>query len=248
MKRQQYNLGFITDDVIFNHVKQTVKLYTTSIDLKKFNHNLIDPIKLTFDAKVYGKSFEEIIEAECVRQIDKSNTNHIGYFHQNLFKHIGLGWNVPKTGFDIVNLDKHIYVELKNKHNTMNASSSQATYMAMQNQLLQDPKATCLLVEVIAKKSQNIIWEGSFRGKFFSHEQIRRVSIDKFYEMVFNDKYAFKKLCIALPNILDDVIKEEVNYGTIENNVYAELADLSVDTLKSLYILAFKSYEGFDNL
>ena len=114
MKRQQYNLGFITDDVIFNHVKQTVKLYTTSIDLKKFNHNLIDPIKLTFDAKVYGKSFEEIIEAECVRQIDKSNTNHIGYFHQNLFKHIGSGWNVPKTGFDIVNLDKHIYVELKN--------------------------------------------------------------------------------------------------------------------------------------
>ena len=245
---RNYKLGFIADEVIFKHVKETVKLYTTSIDLNKFNHTLIDPIKLTFDAKVYGKSFEQIIESECIRQIDKSNTNHIGYFHQNLFKLIGRGWSVPRTGFDIVNQKKRIYVELKNKHNTMNASSAQATYMAMQNQLLQDPQSTCFLVEVIAKKSQNIKWEGSFRGKFLSHERIRRVSIDKFYELVFNDKYAFKKLCMALPLILDDVIKEEANYGTIENSVYSELSDLSVDTLKSLYMLAFKTYEGFDNI
>jgi hypothetical protein len=53
---------------------------------------------------------------------------------------------------------------------------------------------------------------------------------------------------MALPLILDDVIKEEAHYGTIENKVYTELSALSVDTLKSLYMLAFKTYEGFDNL
>ncbi len=47
-----YNLGFISDQDIYEHVKNTVLKYKTFIDLKQFNHNVIDPIKLTFDAKV----------------------------------------------------------------------------------------------------------------------------------------------------------------------------------------------------
>lgn len=241
---RNYNLGFISDENIYAHVKETVLRYQRKIDLEQFNKNIIDPIKLTFDAKVYGKTFEEIIESECVRQIDKSNTNHIGYFHQNLFKIVGNGWDVPNSGFDIVNKRRKIYVEMKNKHNTMNASSSQATYMGMQQQLLKDPKASCYLVEVIAKKSQNIVWEGTFKGVFLSDKRIRRISIDKFYEIVFKDKYAFHKLCAALPMILDDVIKE-TNTGYIENTVYDELKKISPETLKSLYLLAFSTYEGF---
>jgi len=49
----KYNLGFISDEDLFNHVKETVEKYRFKIDLKKFNKNLIDPIKLTFDSKVY---------------------------------------------------------------------------------------------------------------------------------------------------------------------------------------------------
>lgn len=63
MARKKYNLGFIADKDIYNHVKQTVLRYQRSINLEQFNKNLIDPIKLTFDAKVYGKTFEEIIES-----------------------------------------------------------------------------------------------------------------------------------------------------------------------------------------
>ena len=128
---RDYQLGFISNENIFKHVKDTVKLYRTFIDLKSFNDNIIDPIKLTFDAKVYGKTFEEIIESECIRQIDKTNSNSIGYFHQNLFKYAGNGWEVPVTGFDVINEKQHIYAELKNKHNTMNSASSQKTYMKM---------------------------------------------------------------------------------------------------------------------
>ncbi len=97
-----YDLGFISDQDIFNHVKDTVLLYRRSINLREFNKNLVDPIKLTFDAKIYDKKIEEIIEAECIRQIDKSNTNHIGYFHQNLFRYIGGGWGMyPKRGLTL---------------------------------------------------------------------------------------------------------------------------------------------------
>lgn len=196
----KYNLGFISDDLIYHHVKETAQRYMTFIDLKQFNKNLIDPIKLTFDAKVYGKSFEELIESECVRQMDKTNTNHIGYFHQNLFRYAGDGWVVPEQGFDLVNEARKVYVEIKNKHNTMNAASSMATYMKMQDQLLKDSSSLCLLVEVIAKHSQNTIWKAKVRDQYYTNSSIRRVSIDKFYEIVFGDPLAFVKLCRALPN------------------------------------------------
>lgn len=247
MKHSKYNLGFISDEDIFEHVKNTVEKYRTKINLQQFNRNLIDPIKLTFDAKVYGESFEEVIEAECIRQIDKTNTNHIGYFHQNLFAKIGKGWSIPEKGFDVVNEQRKIYVEMKNKHNTLNASASQATYMLMQNQILKDPQSTCMLVEVIANKSQDIPWEGTFRGIHLKTPQIRRVSIDKFYNIVFNDHIAFLKLCKALPTILTDVITQ-THHGRIENSVYDELKELSIDTYKSLYLLAFSTYEGFDKM
>lgn len=241
----KYGLNFISDTDFFNHVKETVKKYRFQIDLKKFNKNLIDPIKLTFDSTVYNKQINNVIENEIIRQMDKSNTNHIGYFHQNIFKYIGEGWNVPKSGYDIVNLENNYYVEMKNKHNTMNSSSSQKTYMRMQNTLLNNPLATCMLVEVIAKSSQNIVWSISLDGSPVSNSKIRRLSIDKFYEMVTGERTAFKQLCEKLPIAINDVIAHiELNIET--NTVIAELERISPNILKSLYLLSFKKYEGFD--
>ena len=242
---KKYNLGFISNKDIFAHVKDTVGQYRKSINLDEFNANLIDPIKMTFDAKIYRKTFEEIIESECIRQMDKSNTNKIGYFHQNLFNYAGNGWEVPETGFDVVNEKLHIYVEMKNKHNTMNSSSSQKTYMKMQSKILEDDKATCMLVETIAKKSQKIKWAVTIDGKSYSHNRILRVSMDKFYEIVFGDKLAFAKLCKALPLILDDVISQS-DEATLKNSVCEQLKEKSAESLKSLYLLAFETYEGFD--
>ncbi|MGY6530354.1 MAG: Eco47II family restriction endonuclease [Cyanobacterium sp.] len=88
---------------IYNHTKETVEKYKFKIDLKTFNKNLIDLIKLTFDSKVYHRSIVDVIESEIIRQMDKSNTNHIGYFHQNIFQYIGNGWTVPKHGYDVIN-------------------------------------------------------------------------------------------------------------------------------------------------
>lgn len=238
-----YQLGFISNELIFSHVKETVLQYRRSISLKEFNHNIIDPIKLTFDANVYGKSIEEIVEAECIRQIDKSNTNHIGYFHQNLFKHIGQGWEVPEQGYDIINPERHIYVELKNKHNTMNSSSATRTYARMQDTILHDDQAVCMLVEVISKKSMDDKWVNNG----LSHRCIRKVSIDKFYGIVFDDDLAFFKLCRTLPTILHDVM-QEIQAGGIENSVYEDLLRLSPDVQRSLYKLAFPTYNGFESI
>ncbi len=241
---EEYNLGFIGDSDAFQHVKNTVMKYRFRINLAKFNSNLIDPVKLTFDSKVYKKDIEDVLESEIIRQLDKSNTNHIGYFHQNIFKFIGNGWAVPNQGYDIVNESKKIYVEIKNKHNTMNSSSSKNTYLRMQDTLINYPNATCMLVEVIAANSQNIEWSVSIDKNKVSHKQIRRVSIDKFYEIATGDRLAFKKLCTVLPRIIEDVVLS-VQLAEKSNTVVKELKEIDQNLLKSIYLLSFRKYEGF---
>jgi Eco47II restriction endonuclease len=239
-----YGLCFISDVDLFNHVKDTVEKYRFTINLEEFNQNIVDPIKLTFDAKVYEKSIYDVIEFEILRQLDKSNTNHIGYFHQNIFNYIGDDWHVPKSGFDIINETQKVYVEMKNKHNTMNSNSSQKIYLRMQATLLIQPTATCMLVEVIATKSQNTKWVISLDGVRFDNDRIRRVSIDKFYALVTGESDAFRQLCEKIPKVIDDVVKA-MDKKAEANTVLSELKAISPNILQSVYLSAFKKYQGF---
>jgi hypothetical protein len=53
----------------------------------------------------------------------------------------------------------------------MNSSASQKTYMRMQNTILRNDKAICMLVEVIAKNSQNITWVTTVDKERFSNDR-----------------------------------------------------------------------------
>jgi hypothetical protein len=112
--------------------------------------------------------------------------------------------------------------------------------------LLEEPDATCLLVEVIATKSQNVKWIASINKKQISHERIRRVSIDKFYEIVTGDPIAFKQLCEKLPTVIEEVVGSLSQRSSV-NTVFDELKKISPNLPKSLYLLAFKKYQGFEN-
>ncbi|MBC1457313.1 Eco47II family restriction endonuclease [Listeria newyorkensis] len=246
---EEWDMQFITQADFFTHVQNTLLSMYSKKDistLKKFNQNLVDPIKLTFDGFTNSLNKETLISTEIMRQVDKSMTNDIGKFHQDIF-HFIEGWEVPTAGFDIENERDHIYVELKNKHNTMNSSSSQKTYMNMQKKLLADSNATCFLVEVIAKKSQNINWKVKLDGENYDHDKIRRVSIDKFYELATGDSNAFQKICSWLPIVIK-IIKERITSDTAENKIIQELNQISDSFMNSLYLLSFESYIGFDNL
>ena len=169
-----WNLKFITRENLKQHIKNTISTYEKTldgIDLSKFNSNIVDPIKMVFDSKVYRKDFEEVIKDELVRQRDKTNSNAIGYFHQNMFKYIN-NCEVPKEGFDVIYTKKDgtkIYVEMKNKHNTMNKGDKVELYLRMLNKITIEPNAECYLVEAIAKNSQNIIWELSINKEKVKH-------------------------------------------------------------------------------
>ena len=54
-----WNLSFISEDDFTKHVKATIEKYgekLESFDLKRFNKNLIDPVKLIFDKTVQAGS------------------------------------------------------------------------------------------------------------------------------------------------------------------------------------------------
>lgn len=245
-----YIVSFVKQSDFEYHVAKTIASYNEtlkSINLSKFNRNMIDPIKLTFDHILFKKSIEKIIEFEIHRQRDKSNTNAIGYFHQNIFKYIN-NCEVPEHGFDVVVTRENgtkIYVEMKNKHNTMNSSSAQKTYIGMQNQILQNPNDMCFLVETIAKHSQNIKWNCYVNNQPISHESIRRVSMDKFYEIVTGVPNAFYQICKQLPITIEKLVKTNVVDTVNKDTVIDELRTKNPDLLKSLYLLAFEKYNGF---
>lgn len=258
-----WDIPFISEEDFTNHVENTIEKYGSkliSFDVKKFNQNIVDPIKLIFDKSVYHFSWEEIIKNEIFRQRDKSNNNDIGYFHQNIFSYIQY-CEVPNQGWDVIvrkpegsylpegDTVSTIYVELKNKHNTMNSSSSAKTYIRMQDQLLNDDDCACFLVEAITKNSQNIKWETTVDTKRVSHKRIRRVSLDQFYALVTGDHLAFYKICMALPKIIEKVMSSSDKISTPKDTVFQELKrrqkEDGISFEMAIFLLGFSDYIGF---
>ncbi len=260
-------LTFITENDFKKHVVATIEKYgekLDSYDIRRFNSNIIDPIKLIFDKMVYHSSWEEIVKNEIFRQRDKSNNNDIGYFHQKIFEYVAkchVPPNGEEGGWDVIFEDPEgihlatgdcvhtIYVEMKNKHNTMNSSAAGKTYIKMQNQLLQDDDCACYLVEAIAKNSQDIKWETTVDKRKVSHRLIRRVSIDKFYALVTGQEDAFYQMCMVLPEVIESVVAD-ADIRTPNDTVMQELQNIAdsqgVSVAVAIYMLGFSTYHGFD--
>jgi hypothetical protein len=256
-------LSFISEMDFLNHVESTIQQYGDKLEkynLKKFNKNIIDPVKLIFDKTVYKFSWEEIVKNEIFRQRDKSNNNDIGYFHQRIFQYI-IDCEVPPSGWDVIfskeqgidvadgDIVSRVFVEMKNKHNTMNSSASGKTYIKMQSKLLEDDDCACFLVEVIAKQSQNIAWNVSIDGQQKKHRRIRRVSIDKFYSLVTGQEDAFYQMCMVLPGIIEKVVANSAANVIPKDSVMDELNDIAKAKdgpfALALYMLGFGNFIGF---
>jgi len=270
-----WNLDFISQQDFTNHVAATIEKYgekLESFDVKRFNKNIIDPIKLIFDKTVYKSSWDEMVGNEIFRQRDKSNNNDIGYFHQRIFQYID-NCHVPENGkdggWDVIyrnpkginlpdgDMVHTVYVEMKNKHNTMNSASAGKTYIKMQSQLLDDDDCACFLVEAIAQRSQNIKWETTVDGKKVSHRRIRRVSIDQFYALVTGEEDAFYQMCRILPETIKEVVDNNHELHTPNDVAIDELRNVAMNTVGTVddfsmavavYLLGFSTYNGFDKL
>lgn len=249
-------VNFISDEHLLNCIENLHASYVKAkekISKRKFYNNKIDTIKLTFDTKFNRIDEESIIEAEILRQIDKSINNSIGTFHEQVLGGIE-GYELGKlSGFDIKAENNTLFADIKNKHNTMNSSAAEALFQKLARYADDYKQAKCYWVQILAKGSFNEHWTGDINGKEYSHSRVFKISGDQFYALLSGNENALYDLYKALPIAIDDYMK------TVDKNqdksINSALSEIKKETKKSnrsiLDQITFENYSyylGFDKL
>lgn len=249
-------VNFISDDHLLNCIDNLYKSYLrakNNVSKKSFYSNKIDTIKLTFDAKFNDINEEDLIQTEILRQIDKSINNSIGTFHEQVLGGID-GYEIGNlSGFDVKAVDNTLFADIKNKHNTMNSSSSEALFQKLARYADDYKKAKCYWVQILAKRSFDEHWKGEINGKEYSHSRVFKISGDQFYALLSGQSDALYQLYNALPEAIKDYLNLVENDNNIKEN--SALEELISETEKSkrtiLEQITFENYSyylGFDKL
>lgn len=214
---------FVSDEDFLSCVEKVIDAYLMSMEFKtplmvlEESKNSIDEFKTIFDVCVGQISFEDWSKFELNRQHDKTINNKIGEFHQELLGKVD-GWVDlgvgDETEIDLKKEDNSIFIELKNKYNTMNSSSTKTCREKLENVVKLYPNAIAYWAYVINKnyKSEDRVWEYQNR----EDERIRRISGDKLYEMITGDSKALEKTFNAIPKAIVDLIGDD--YKLSESN------------------------------
>lgn len=247
---------FITDEHLLACIGKLHKSYLKAkkaFTKKKFYSNKIDSLKLTFDAKFNEIDQETLIEAEVLRQIDKSINNSIGTFHEQILGGIK-GFEVGNlSGFDIKAIDNTLFADIKNKHNTMNSSSAESLFQKLKVYADDYKNAKCYWVQILAKGSFNEKWIAEINGKEYSHSRVYKISGDKFYALISGEENAlfqlYKSLPIAIKDYLNSIKKNEdaTPHSALEEIKFQTKASKR-NILDQITFENYSYYSGFDKL
>lgn len=249
-------LDFISDEHLLHCIANLHKAYLkaqSNVTKKNFYNNKVDTIKLTFDAKFNKIDEESLIQAEVLRQIDKSINNSIGTFHEQILGGIE-GFEVGNlSGYDIKAKDDTLFADIKNKHNTMNSSSSESLFQKLKEYADDYKKAKCYWVQILAKGSFNELWKGDINGKEYSHSRVYKISGDKFYALLTGQQDALFQLFKVLPVAIKDYLNSlEQNQDGVANSALHEIKEeIEISNRSILDQITFENYGyylGFESL
>lgn len=249
-------VDFISDEHFLSCVANLHKAYLkakNNITKKNFYNNKVDTIKLTFDAKFNDIDEETLIQAEILRQIDKSINNSIGTFHEQILGGIK-GFEVGNlSGFDIKAKDDTLFADIKNKHNTMNSSSAEALFQKLKRYADDYKKSKCYWVQILAKGSFCELWKGDINGKEYGHSRVYKISGDQFYALLSGKEDAFFQLYKNLPIVVNDYLNSiEKSELTKENSALDEIKSETIISKRTILDqITFENYSyylGFDKL
>jgi Eco47II restriction endonuclease len=249
-------VDFISDEHLLSCISNLHKSYLKAkknITKDSFYSNKVDTIKLTFDSRFNNVDEESLIQAEVLRQIDKSINNSIGTFHEQILGGVK-GFEMGNlSGFDIKAKDDTLFADIKNKHNTMNSSAAEALFQKLARYANDYKKAKCYWVQILAKGSFNELWKGEINGKEYSHSRVFKISGDQFYALISGQNDAFFQLYKVLPGALKDYLDSiEQDKTTKENSALDEIKSKTKSSQKSILdqitIENYGYYLGFDKL
>jgi hypothetical protein len=249
-------VDFISDKhllICIGHLHKSYLNGKNNITKKKFYKNKVDTIKLTFDSKFNSIEEESLIQAEILRQIDKSINNSIGTFHEEILGGVK-GFEIGSlSGFDIKASDNTLFADIKNKHNTMNSKSAEALFQTLARYADDNKKAKCYWVQILARKSFCELWSGIINRKEYSHSRVYKISGDKFYELITGQSDALLNLYKSLPMAIADYLKTAGKEdATAKNSAIDEIKSQTLTTKRSILDqITFENYSyylGFKKL
>ncbi len=213
-------LPFVTDDDLKKFTKELIAAAIGAEHKVNKNpyKNVIDPFSALVDAARQKISLDEWILQEKSRQIQKSFQNAVGDFHQHILGATP-GWQDAGEGgsYDVINEEKKVIAEIKNKYNTMNSSSQLQTYDKLANWLDYGKEGyVAYVVDIVPKNPQpyTIPYTPSERKvKRQTRDNLLRVDGRSFYALATGYPDAIDRLYSALPKVLEIILS--VPEGTL---------------------------------
>lgn len=211
-------LDFISDEKLIHCVMKVVHaLENAERDAeKKIYSNAIDPFSAVFDAHLHGLTLNDWLTTETVRQIQKTMQNALGVFHQDILGSIN-GWQDLGVGgvIDLVNDNKRMIAEIKNKYNTTKGNHKVKIYDDIKGLLLtaEYKGYTGYYVEIIPKgkkaydkpfvPSDNTVKDKQSKRRP-ENPCIRVIDGATFYDHASGKTGALRALYSVLPKVIQD--------------------------------------------
>jgi len=203
-----------SEDVIRSELARLRNVYDEASAKYRSHESLqdqvMDPLTSCLHCAFGEMSFEEFLGLERARRIDKSMTNAIGQFHENVLASIP-GWHHPKSGVDLICEEMKIAAEVKNKHNTANSGAARKIHDDLETFLRQREDYTAYFVTIIPKNGKtNEPW--SVSGKS-TNKNIRVVDGVTFYDMATGEEgmllWVYDRICEILK--ADDSLRDTIS-------------------------------------
>jgi DNA (cytosine-5)-methyltransferase 1 len=209
---QLFNKYFINNDITME-LKELIKnFYMEKIitiqenNIKRDNFT-IDKIKKETDKILYNLTDEQWLEFDNKRIKDKQINNKIGELHEfllsnckNFIKCKDFDTNIKA---DLMKKDKTIFIELKNKFNTLNSASKNETIKRLIDIKKLYPNSLCLIGIINGKNNC------SYKKKI--NDDIWEYCGEELLTLFFNDTNYYKTIENIISNCLSDWIKEYKN-------------------------------------
>jgi hypothetical protein len=222
-------LNWISDVSLFKAVQKLLRATQAAKKkaLIKISTNVMDPFSAIFQMAGFSMTYDEWFKSEEARQAQKTMQNFVGEFHQEVLGYCS-GWHDMGRGqiIDLVNSQKQIIAEVKNKHNTISGGSLYNLYAGLEELVM--PKNskykgfTAYHVSVVPKKPTR--YDKQFTPankttgtKCAENDLIRTIDGASFYTIVTGDQNALRDLFSALPKVLSQFNVQQVDIAKLQN-------------------------------
>ena len=199
-------VDFISDEHFLDCVANLHKAYLkakNNITKKNFYTNKVDTIKLTFDAKFNDIDEESLIQAEILRQIDKSINNSIGTFHEQILGGIN-GFEVGNlNGFDIKAKDDSLFAIFKFEKLSKNIEDCIFEQLTKDARIFKNAKF--YLVDFTIDSKYNKKWIIGNEEYKVSHKNVFKISGNSFYDLLANTNDSLKLVNESFLTICNEI-------------------------------------------